>query len=295
MNKAKAWHFFLTSRPYSYADNAARALLVCGQAGAAQDSATLWRASLVSLLMWLHLNWYSDRRQRQAGRLLPSARMVWLPVALSAVLIIPCGFTAYIGLGLYLLSIRLYPCKAVYPALGIYGPLFRGLTVGAHVLFVLSLVPGPHPLTPEFVFLALALSLLQAARNLVGDIRDIGQDRFELPARFGFRAAMRVTYCLLATGLLAGGMLSQGRLALIIPMLILCAALELSSRKWGTSRPGRAGYVAHRLFVFAFTMGQALMAIHFGVSSLLCYGLIAVSALANLTYPYLPGKRFAVL
>ena len=51
----------------------------------------------------------------------------------------------------------------------------------------LLLIAGSEAVWPttEAWLVALLLAVLHSQRNLVGDVRDIRTDRFELPARFG--------------------------------------------------------------------------------------------------------------
>jgi len=303
----KLKHFFLLSRPYSYADNIARAFLVCGLYGAAGDATTLLITGTASTLMWLFLNWLSDWVQKQPGRLLPPLFLVWTPVAMTILLAAFSGPIALLALFVYVISILLYPWKSLIVRLGDWGPILRGVTIAAHYWFVITLMP-PDTAAPPFVVFALACVLFfaHAARNLVGDIRDIRSDVHELPARRGFKPALRLTRVFVVGAFLAGGSCAVGALLtgglvpgwwiwVLIPIGVQWTCLEILAFAWGRARPHHVGYVGHRLFVLTFTVMELLIAYDFGVNIGVCVSLCAFAFATNITYWYVPGKRYPTI
>ena len=68
-------HFFLTSKPYSYASEMSRAVVFgIFLTGRADGRVPVWMV-LALFFMWLSFNWISDFIQRDCGRIRPP---VWL-------------------------------------------------------------------------------------------------------------------------------------------------------------------------------------------------------------------------
>lgn len=291
-SKKKIIHLFLTSKPYSYSDNVARAIMVCVVAGVGRDVGLLLNTSLASLFMWLFFNWYSDSRQRQPGRIVPSPVLVWTPVGFGALIAATYGLVPLFYLVAYSVTIMLYPMKAIRKEVGPLGPFLRSLTVVAHGLFLLSLTGSPLHLSHDIIAVFAVLFFVHAARNLVGDIRDIQDDRFELPAQYGFSISMWVVRGLLLAGILAGLYLEDGAFNIGLPVLVQWLSMEILARRFGCAQAHIAGYVGHRLFVLTFTFMEILIAHAYGADAALCWAMAGAAVLFNLTYSYLPGKRY---
>ena len=118
-------HFFLTSKPYSYASEMLCAVVFgIFLTGRADGRVPAWMA--LALFMWLSFNWISDFIQRDRGRIRPP---VWL---WAAPLVMALSLAASSG-GVYgaLASSptrRPWPStrKAIIPSWGPFGPLFAG-------------------------------------------------------------------------------------------------------------------------------------------------------------------------
>ena len=285
-------HFFFTSKPYSYVCNAARGLIVCGALGLGRDVWSLVEASVCSLLLWLFFNWYSDYRQRDVGRIVPSIWLVIAPVAAALLICVPKGGGAVLFLVIYVLAIMVYPLKAVVPYVGPFGPVLRGGTIFAHFLFVFALLGPVSTISRDVVLIVFTLSLVHVARNLVGDIRDIREDKIEFPVRYGLRAALWALRLLFAISVVLSIFISKGIVTIGIPVLIQWIVIESLAAKCRAGNEHIVGYVGHRCFIITFTFCELLIAYALGVSGVLCGTLAFLALLLQVTYGLLPGKRF---
>jgi hypothetical protein len=289
-------HFFLTSRPYSFPDNVARALLVCALVGVSSNLRLVFESIVLSLTMWCFLNWSSDARQRDAGRIVPSRWLTWTPFVVTSAVVAARGITPLIMLVGYLATIIAYPWKARVPCIGVFGPVLRGATIVGHLLFILSYLGHDHVDPSRFAFLFLALTLLHVGRNLVGDIRDILTDRYELPARFGFRPALwtlRGIFAAVAVTIFF--LLPAQQIAVGGPLILQWALIELLAFLWGEQRPELVGYLGHRLYVLTFTTSELLLAHQFGAPSAICLTIAGAAVLLQVFYRYVPGKKYPQL
>lgn len=288
-------HFTLTSRPYSYADNLARGLLSCALVGQGGDFRSIWIASILSLLMWLFLNWHSETRQKDVGRLTPPKWVTWTPLVLSVGLCATVNPASLPFLAFYVGSILLYPLKAIAPAFGPAGPFFRTLTVAAHCLTVMAAVRDVVEISRTAILVIVALGVFHGTRNLVGDIRDIRQDRFEIPARYGFSIAMNIVRASFASILLLSCFIPHGILALAVPLVIQWIALEALAWRLGSGGAPLVGYLGHRLFVVLFTFSELAFAWMLGATPWICGTIGALTLLLHPTYALIPGKKYQSL
>ncbi len=286
-------HFFLTSRPYSYVDNMARALLVCAFAGISSNLRLVSESLVLSLLMWFFLNWSSDARQKDPGRFIPPRWLTWTPFLATLALAAAHGIFPLGMLAIYLATITAYPWKAIVPRLGVFGPALRGATIVAHALFILAYIIPPHIEASTFAVLFLTLTLVHMGKNLVGDIRDIQTDHYELPARFGFRAAfwtLRGTFA--AAAAMVWFLLPAQRMTMGAPLVLQWAVMEVLTLLPTRQRPELVGYVGHRLYVLTFTTTELLLAYQFGASGAICWILAGAMVLLQMSYRYVPGKEY---
>lgn len=286
-------HFLLISRPYSYSDNFIRGALSCALVGQGTNPRSLIIATLVSIFMWLFLNWYSESRQRDPGRRVPPTWLVWAPFALTLAICSYATPTSIPYLAIYAATIFLYPLKAMRKSFGPLGPVMRGLTIIAHCLLVISCVGEISQLSPSNSLFIATLGLYHGSRNLVGDIRDIDRDRYETPARFGLAITMWVLRgafaMVLGLSLLyPWGFASQG-----LPLIVQWGALEVMAWRFGKAEARWIGYLGHVLFVVTFTVSEILMGYFLGVDPYLCLlaGLILIILLP--TYRRIPGKNYS--
>lgn len=286
-------HFFLTSRPYSYVDNMARALLVCAVAGVADNIRLVSETLVLSLLMWFYLNWSSDARQNDPGRIVPPRWLIWAPVLIALALVATRGILPLAMLAVYVAAIWAYPWKAIVSRLGVFGPILRGATIVAHALFILAYIWPAHIEASTFAVLLLVLTVLHVGKNLVGDIRDIWTDQYELPARFGYRSALWTLRGIFATAAaVVCFFLPEQRMTIGVPLVVQWAAMEVLNLLFTGQRPELVGYVGHRLFVQTFTATELLLAYQFGMAGIVCWFMAGAMVLLQVSYRHVPGKQY---
>lgn len=284
-------YFFLASRPYSYVCNFARGPMVCGLLGIIEGW-DIWLTGTTSLLIWLFLNWFSDRRQRDEGRSSAPWWLITAPAILTAVVTVVYRPEALLYLGLLAGIIVVYPMKALYPWAGLLGPVFRGLTIAAHLLYLTALIDGVSKLTGNVILLFSTLVIMHTARNLVGDLRDIRQDRFELPAKFGVRATLTALRTLFGLTILLGVIGGQDMVPVLGFAGIIWLSIEMLVYLVGNESCHIVGYLGHRLFVVIFTFTELWIAYMHGIDAKFCILLVVVTLLFSSFYARTPGKRY---
>lgn len=285
-------HFFLTSKPYSYASEITRGWAFYLVLGGGDGS---WGLALVGLecwLMWLFFNWLSDRLQSDPGRLTPPAWIIATPLTAA----VACGWTlggvlAVLGVMAYASTVPLYALKAKRVIFGPLGPALRAVTVLGQAVMVWALVGG-RP-TPPALLLIGALALWKGLRNLVGDVRDVRTDRYEIPVSLG----ITVTRWILRAGIVAVLLLLwTGGLPFVAVSAILVAfswlAMELAAHRWPEPRAHLWGYVTHRLWIITSVGLHLWAAVVAGLPWMALSFAVVVTALLQPSYRHLPGKQF---
>lgn len=287
-------HFFLTSKPYSYSCEVARAWCFAGLLSGRLIEPLLpglWLLSAQTLLMWLYFNWQSDRLQRDPGRVVPPRTLVAAPlVAAVATSAYFCGWQGGLAPLVYAVSVLLYTCKARYPWAGPVGPAFRGVTVLAHFAMV-AVTLGVTP-SPSSLWIAAGVAFWHARRNLIGDGRDVERDRYELPVRYGQEVTVWVTRAaaiLAALCIVMAGISARARLLSLIFLGLDAVAWELVIRRIPLF--SMASYTFHR-FLVVFAVLVYVSPVWELVTAPYIVLLVGTAAGLNPCYAHLPGKTF---
>jgi hypothetical protein len=286
------FHHWLLTRPYSYPGIVARVLFICGFAGVTADTSKFVNASIVSMLMWFFLNWYSESRQKDMGRMIPPPWLVWLPFVITLAICTMVNSKSLLFFLVYMVTIMVYPLKATKPIIGPFGPLLRSTTIFTHSMFVLSFVNGLSFISREFILLILTLSLFHGGRNLVGDIRDIVHDKFELPTKFGLDVSLWILRSIFVACVVMLTYIPDGMITIGVPLAIQWFCLEIFVLIYQREKPEIIGYLGHRLFIVTFTCSQLFIACHYGISRELCFALLFAMGILQITYDYMPGKQY---
>lgn len=229
----------LLTRPYSWLDAALTGVVGVWSASGSARAPAMAAGAVVAWLLWCGFNLYSDRVQEDPGRPCPPAWLIWSCVAIAAgTAVVFGGVIALLPIAAFVGVMAVYPYKALTPVLGPLGPVMRGLQTVLLVLVGSMLVGSGTRVDGQ---LLAGFFLVQVARSLVADVRDVDRDRFELPKRIGIFPAWVGSMGLLAWGI---AVLPMGRPAfpLIVELVVLAAV--------GAQR----AYEAHALFVLAFTL-----------------------------------------
>ena len=289
----RVWSYFILSKPYSAMDNATRGVLAAYTAmGAAAGGRDVLRAAVLSVLMWLFFNWYSDSLQRNPGRIVPPVWLVVAPLTASAVIVGLARPSALVGLLIYVAFILAYPLKAMRRWAGPLGPVLRGFSASAQFAMVIWLFQPLFQLSRLQWLLIAVITLAQAARNLLGDIRDMKTDKFELPARSGALASYLAVLALLAVAIVVLAV-PLGWPTEIYPFVLQFVATLALALWLGRRGVPAAAYILHMLFVLTLTVLQLNLAMRLGFppAFVLPTALAAVAGLV--TYPLLPRRSNA--
>jgi hypothetical protein len=242
--------------------------------------------------MWLFLNWFSEAIQKDPSRIIPRPAVVWTPFFLSLLLCAREGTGAVVFLIVFTLTIAAYPWKAKSPVLGPLGPILRGITILTHALLIIAYVDGFRRLSCDAMYVVGFLALLHVARNLVGDIRDMEKDQYELPARFGFRVSYNVVRVILGSSLVVAWFTNVFYPALVVPLIVQWLGLEFLAVAYRGNNTHLVGYVGHRLFVITYTCAQIGVCKSVGIAPSTCWVLSAILVCLQLSYRHTPGKTY---
>ena len=221
MTTSRLRDLLLLTRPYSWIDAILNTLIGLAWSRGANSLGLRLSVAVIALLMWFSLNWVSEAIQHDPDRRMPGWGLTLAP------LFIAWGWTLYLGssdsllwLVAYTALIFIYPWKARNSFLGPLGFLLRGVQTGT--LFMLGTsFGGASPAVSRIVF---SLVLVQAARSLVADIRDVKSDVHELPTLIGERPSKWFAVALLLAGIASMPSLRPGHFE---PQLILLGMMVL--------------------------------------------------------------------
>jgi hypothetical protein len=227
MKKIKPTELLLLTRPYSWIDTVLNVLVGLVWSGGAYSGTRYLSAATIALLLWFSLNWISEAIQHDPGRNPPGLGLAVGPLLVAGVWAVQVGGVRSVPwLAVYIALVFVYPWKARNSLLGPFGPALRGLQTGALYMLGASFGAG-FPVSLRIVF---SLALVQAARSLVADIRDIHTDVYELPKRIGKRASKWFAIALLISGIITLPPLHPGHLEpqfVLIAMLVLLIVIRL--------------------------------------------------------------------
>jgi hypothetical protein len=240
--------------------------------------------------MWLFFNWQSDRIQKDPGRVVPPLLLILLPLGVALIIgYAVSGLYGIAGVFGHVLTIQLYSLKARHPLLGPFGPLLRGVTVIGQFFRICGFV-GAWP--SHLALCALAVFAgWHVTRNLIGDVRDVRTDKYELPARFGVATAgWVVRIAILALLLLESSL--PGRVAALVTLGATWLTVEALQFCFRAEEAYKWGYLGHRLVVCASVAFHLSIAIPLGLSRTWIVLLLISTIVLQPTYFYLPGKCF---
>ncbi len=251
MNSNLIKHFFLTSKPYSYAGEVSRGILYSLLLSPTNKILAISISASISFLMWLYFNWQSDFIQQDIGRIRPPKILFLIPLLIAMLISTYLGgIIGFSGIVIYSLSIVLYSFKAKNSFLGIIGPFLRflnGMALLIAVAFCLRL-----NLTINTLFIALIVSLYLAIRNLIGDVRDIKNDKWEIPARFGMVTTLKIVRGGFIILLLSYIFLALKEILPFYGVIIIILSIlfsEIAIVRFDFNKPHIWGYIMHRILV----------------------------------------------
>lgn len=285
-------HLYRLTRPYSWVCSTAVSVAAWVFSGGGPGMAALLIPLSLSALLWVGLNWLSDSIQRDAGRVPPPAALLLATLALSLALAAVQSASACAWALIHYLLVLAYARKKHSAKVGAVSYLLRGGTVFAACASVGAAANGAwFPQGDAFWFIA-SQSLAHAARNLIGDIRDMKTDRYELPVTHGAKLAVVVAVvCLVAAGgaALMMRILVADTTLFIVALLLGVLWLMLYGRRLGYDIAGRR---LHHLMVFVFSAFTLWCSYRLGV----WWGWVSIGSglliALHMTYYDNPGKSF---
>lgn len=289
-------HFFLTSKPYSYAGEISRGVLFALILLPSNLDSVIIISACISLLMWLYFNWQSDYIQRDRGRLQPPLMLFLFPfIIVSSIAYYLNEFSGLLGIVIYAISIILYSYKTKNKLLGLLGPILRLLN-GLAFFVSLSLIFN-LTVTSEALVIAFVVSFFLAIRNFVGDVRDINTDKYEFPARFGAKLSANIIRFSLMF-LIIISIITQSKIINFYSILIVILSwitFELLILKFIYEKPDLWGYLFHRVLIISVTLFQLLLITMYLDDFRIYLFIIALLFITQPFYFYLPSKSFKKL
>jgi hypothetical protein len=189
----EAYGYFLMSRPYSLIEYPT--ILLLAKCLAEGTALTLRIADLgntiILLLLWAGLCWFLESVHRH-----PFQPPIDLKIALAAFVVASVGALLVNSQTLpfaiiFILSSICYAMKeAGNPLLNRFSFVIRGLSQSA--ILAIGLLLYLPTLSPSHHLIILSVGLMTAARNLVGDMRDIKYDQDTFPVAYGLQTARYV-------------------------------------------------------------------------------------------------------
>jgi hypothetical protein len=244
-NRAKLTELLLLTRPYSWIDTILNLLIGLAWIKGADAGARYLSAASIAMMLWFSLNWISEAIQRDPGRNPPRWHVAVAPLLIAGVWSVRLGDGQSLPwLIAYAALVFIYPWKTRNSLLGPLGPVLRGLQTGT--LFMLGASFGAA--TPGVSRIFLSLALVQIARSLLADIRDVQTDLYELPRIIGSPASKWLSAVLLLAGTVA---MPSVRPDNIEPQLILLLMLFLI-----VVLPSNYSYELHFAFILMFAFAK---------------------------------------
>ncbi|MCX6844290.1 MAG: hypothetical protein NTX53_18680 [candidate division WOR-3 bacterium] len=278
------WKYMLLSRPYSWPDMALTGVLACSVAtnGPIVSGNVLLAAGL-SLVLWVWLNWTSERFQMDEGRLRPRLWVILLFLAIGVAVTVLVQPYAVAGLAVFVVLCLVYPFKKKIRYVGFVSFAIRGLQTATLFLLCAALfVPLRTLVSDRWIgAVALNLFLLQSSRSLVADIRDVRTDVNELPRRIGVVASTVLALLLFAV---SAFLVPMRTYALFGPMLAATGIILLVFYR----DPETSAHLVHRSSVISFAAYKLGLSLQSPGHELLVIGLVTVAGIANLSYLMVP-------
>jgi len=256
-------------------------------------SNTAISSAVLSLLMWLYFNWQSDWIQKDPGRIIPPL-FLWISPLIIAILLcfLRGGGSGIIGVFIYSLTIILYSLKAKHKRLGTFGPLFRAISIFgqlAMIAFYFNQVPDI-----KLIIIVIFIAIYMGIRNLIGDIRDIRTDKWEIPAMFGSKVSLVILRVGFLTIFSMTFFLEPKNISIISTIFVIISwcALEILAARFKESDFYLFGYWMHKFLIITISSYFVVMANFMGLSNSGTSILFLILILFQPFYKLLPGKNY---
>lgn len=287
-----AVHWYRLTRPYSWVCSVFMGTAIWLLAGGTSRWPLVFFPVALSGLLWVGLNWLSERIQCDPGRRPPPWFLVALVILLSATLATTVAVSAGAWALLHYACVVLYAEKKYFRPLGFVSYLVRGATVFSACATIAAAANNSFVPSGNTAWFILAISFAHASRNLVADIRDMGSDAHELPATQSPAVVALVAMCCLLAAALAGSRLDILRNEVAFFVATLLVGIIWLLRYGRAGGYPIAGYFLHQIMILLFS----IFAIYCSVRLGLFWGWAAAGTVAVLffhrEYRKTPGKFF---
>jgi hypothetical protein len=260
-------------------------------AGGSKGHTEVILAGLLGTGLWVGLNWLSDYAQKDEGRPVPPRWLLGCIILLCLVGGFSYGPASGAWVVIHFMLVWCYAKKKTVPVAARFSNLLRAGTVFALCAALTSAASGGFWPQGEAFWFSLVQAATHGARNLMGDIRDIRRDKYEIPARFGAGFALCVCVPYIVAAGFATLPLSAIRLpmqCLVLLLLVLLVVLWLWGRRIGYHK---AGWAVHCAVVLCFTGINLWTLVVLDVHTFEHYFLIFLAALLHLTYPWVGREK----
>jgi hypothetical protein len=256
----KVRHYFCLTRLYTWIDVVATGILGYFVSNpTAGWFAVLTQVVPLCILLWIVLNWISEYKQHDEGRIPPPIWLISLPLVFSAGIVVAID-GSLVGLWFVYLGLALiYPLKKSHRGIAAVCYLVRGLHTAVMFLLVVGLSGSWDARSLQ---LAVGLFFLQASRSLVAEVRDAPFDTLGLPGEIARVTSLQKSEMIcfvlaILLGLVAAAVLGAS-VAVAIAVMI-CIGWIFGYRD--QDHLPAAAYHIHRWFITASAAAKAFLGI----------------------------------
>ncbi|MFB3894870.1 MAG: hypothetical protein ACE14V_01055 [bacterium] len=283
-NSSVLFNYLLLTRPYSWIDIIFTGILAysVSTSEVLTFGKSIWIGT-ICLLLWAALNWYSERIQKDEGRIQPGLRALGVVFAGSLILITIQNPLALIIYFIHTIFIIVYPYKKTKKYLGRVGFLLRGIHTLSLFFLIAILFKSYNELifNTRFLMFGVSLFLIQSSRSLIADIRDVNNDKYEFPARYGAIISFIFAAVLFVIPLF---FLPIKAFISFLPLVITSMIFLCIFR----NNLSVAAYFIHRVFIFNFAIFKMVISFNINNTTLLLIILTTITGLLNITYLMVP-------
>lgn len=230
---------------------------------------------VAALLMWfstLFIAEFVHKKVDMRGYTNPLLPVSML-ILLSIILLYKNFWTLSILIGVIVANI-IYSLKIRRWLLARFSFMFRGILEVS--IFIVILFFHSFYSFNDFIPFIFAIYFLVNSRNLIGDIRDVGFDKYTFPKEYGIKKSYFISILLIILSIIL-----VHDIAIMFPVIIFLLLLIIT----------RNAYILHRIFVIVstfFLMNYILFILN--PNTIIFSNILFLAVLLNFTYPLVPRR-----
>ncbi len=284
-------HFYYTSKPYSYIGQVSMGILIPLIIKQNLLSNEFLGIGFFSLLSWLYFNWQSDFIQKDKGKIRPPLLLLLLPLfAMIMIIILHYDDYRFFWIIPFIISVCLYSYKALSKKMGKIGPFLRFITVIGFSVMILGIL-GTFPKL-SLIKVIIIIAIFKALRNLIGDIRDMKTDMFELPVILDYSKIISIIrYIFILLNILTV-LFSVYVFAILFWVNFSWIFFEILNIKFGKNKFDYTGYFTHRFLTVSITFLFIHLCYLNSFDPIYCIVLVLSTIFLQYTYSKVPGKNY---